>query len=145
MAQTLEDGGTVAAAARRYGVQPNQLSVWCRLGKSGQSVLPMRQSDEVAPLVAPLVVQDMRDCAGGSSRPLSAKYLGRDFLEISDAFCPARDILLHAVQRLLARYNPVRSSWLRRGIAAAFHDLEIRSLLYDLQIIYCLYDLKIIS
>lgn len=69
MAQTLEDDATVAAAARRYGVQPNQLSLWCRLAKSGQLVLPMRQSDEVVLLFAPLVVQDMRDCAGGSFRP----------------------------------------------------------------------------
>lgn len=59
MAETLEDGVTVGAVARRYGIQPNQLSGWRRLAKSGQLVLPVRQSDEVEPLFAPLVVQDM--------------------------------------------------------------------------------------
>ncbi|MGN0931555.1 transposase [Falsigemmobacter intermedius] len=59
VAETLEDGATVGAVARRYGVQPNQLSGWRRLAKSGQLVLPARHSDEVESLFAPLVVQDM--------------------------------------------------------------------------------------
>ncbi len=59
VAETLEDGATVGEVARRYGVQPNQLSGWRRLAKSGQLVLPARPSDEVEPLFAPLVVQDM--------------------------------------------------------------------------------------
>lgn len=59
VAETLEDGVTVGEVARRYGVQPNQLSGWRRLAKNGQLVLPARPSDEVEPLFAPLVVQDM--------------------------------------------------------------------------------------
>lgn len=59
VAETLEDGATMGAAARRYGVQPNQLSGGRRLAKSGQLVLPAQKSDEVEPLFAPLVVQEM--------------------------------------------------------------------------------------
>ena len=59
VAETLEDGATVGAVARRYGVQPNQLSGWRRLAKNGQLVLPARRCDEMEPLFAPLVVQDM--------------------------------------------------------------------------------------
>ena len=56
VADTLEPGATVNAVADRYGVQPNQLSVWRRLAKQGKLVLPSAATDE--PVFAPLVVCD---------------------------------------------------------------------------------------
>ena len=56
VADTLEPGATVNAAADRYGVQPNQLSAWRRLAKQGKLVLPAVLHEEAA--FAPLVVYD---------------------------------------------------------------------------------------
>lgn len=58
MAETLENGASVGAVARRYSIQPNQLSAWRRLAKTGKLVLPALRGDEVEPIFAPLVVQD---------------------------------------------------------------------------------------
>lgn len=59
VAETLEHGASVGAVARRYSIQPNQLSAWRRLAKSGKLVLPALRCDEMQPLFAPLVVQDV--------------------------------------------------------------------------------------
>lgn len=67
VAETLEDGASVGAIARRYGVQPNQLSAWRRLAKSGKLVLPALRCDEMEPLFAPLVVQDVTSSVAPST------------------------------------------------------------------------------
>lgn len=59
VAETLEHGVSVGSVARRYGLQPNQLSAWRRLAKTGKLVLPALRGDEVEPIFASLVVQDV--------------------------------------------------------------------------------------
>jgi len=56
VADTLEPGATVNAVAARYGVLPNQLSVWRRLAKQRKLVLPAAELDE--PVFPPLVVYE---------------------------------------------------------------------------------------
>lgn len=58
VAETLEHGASVGSVARRYGLQPNQLSAWRRLAKTGKLVLPVLRGDVAEPIFAPLVVQD---------------------------------------------------------------------------------------
>lgn len=58
VAETLEHGASVGSVARRYGIQPNQLSAWRRLAKTGKLVLPALRGNVAEPIFAPLVVQD---------------------------------------------------------------------------------------
>jgi len=58
VAETLEHGASVGSVARRYGLQPNQLSAWRRLAKTSKLVLPTLRGDPAEPIFAPLVVRD---------------------------------------------------------------------------------------
>ena len=40
VAETLEEGATVAGVARRYEINSNQLSEWCGQARKGLPVLP---------------------------------------------------------------------------------------------------------
>lgn len=69
VAETLEPGASVGAVARRYGLQPNQLSAWRRLAKTGKLVLPALREDAAEPIFAPLVVRDEVPPAAPSASP----------------------------------------------------------------------------
>lgn len=58
VAETLRPGATVNAVAAQFGVQPNQLSAWRRLAKSGRLVLPAAGCEARETAFAPLVVFD---------------------------------------------------------------------------------------
>ncbi|RRH68351.1 transposase [Falsigemmobacter faecalis] len=69
VAETLAYGASVGAVARRYGIQPNQLSAWRRLAKTGRLVLPALWGDAAEPIFAPLVVRDEAPPVAPSASP----------------------------------------------------------------------------
>lgn len=62
VAETLADGASVNAVARRYDLQPHRVSEWRRLARDGKLVLPAMDFAEI-------VVHD--DSVGKAPRPLA--------------------------------------------------------------------------
>ena len=85
VAETLVEGATVNAVARRYDMRPNHLSEWRRLARDGKLVLPALPED---PGFAPLVVQEKVAAAPAPASGMLDVIRG-DVIVRLDAITPA--------------------------------------------------------
>ncbi len=85
VAETLENGATVAGVARRYDLNANQLSGWRRLARDGRLVLPAADADVA---FAPLVVRAEGPCDPGPAGERLEVVLDRVAVRL-DAATPA--------------------------------------------------------
>ncbi len=85
VAETLEAGATVRGVARRWAVNPNQVSTWRGLARDGRLVLP---AAETPVAFAPLVVRAEGNGAPKASGESLEVVLGRVTVRL-DAGTPA--------------------------------------------------------
>lgn len=90
VAETLFEGATVNAVARRHGMRPNHLSEWRRMAREGKLVLPALP---VEPQFASLVVRDEREAkAAPALKPVTLDIIYGDIVVRLDALTPANRI-----------------------------------------------------